>query len=134
MFAFIRNRKESQRLECIYGSGFEQSIGEMDKIAIEQTGALASDHVRRRQVITSYAIAYVRENPDIEEATIEMDARVWAMAAFTLCHGMMRPDGGFGTGSAIAAKWGITKGCSNERIHQASDWALMQISSKGRLK
>jgi hypothetical protein len=102
----------------------------MDKIAIEQMAFPAPDHVKRTDVAVFFAVSYVRENPDIEKTTIDMDPREWAMAAFILCLGAMRPDdGGFASGGAIAAMWGISNGCSNQQITRATDWALEQITT-----
>jgi hypothetical protein len=89
--------QESQWLLLVHGSGFERAIGEMDKIAICVTDASASGHVMRTQLVVAVAVSYVRENPEIEEETIYMDPREWAMGAFILSYGLLHPDDGFGT-------------------------------------
>jgi hypothetical protein len=122
--------QESQRLLLIDGPGFEHAIGEMDKIAICVTDASASGHVMRTQVVVAVAVSYVRENPEIEEETIDMDPREWAMGAFILSYGLLHPEEGFGTGSAIAAMWGLQSGCSNHLINRASEWAFKQIARR----
>ena len=118
------SRKDSLRLLRIYGPGFEKSIREMDMIAVQEFGYKTSEHLKRSQIVVDFAIAHVRANPDIEEETIEMSLHVWAMAAFILCHAVMRSDTYSGA-SAIAARWGTQNGCSNWQINLAAEWALM---------
>jgi tRNA pseudouridine-54 N-methylase len=55
----VRQRASTQRPLLIYGPGFEHAIGEMDKIAICVTDALASGHVMRTQVVVAVAVSYV---------------------------------------------------------------------------
>jgi hypothetical protein len=82
LFRFLWRSKESRRLLQTYGPDFERLIGEIDKLAVKH-GASAADHVKRREVITYCAVGYVREHPDVEDVTVDMEPRERAMAAYT---------------------------------------------------
>ena len=130
MFTRIRNYKQSVRLQRIYGPEFERAIGEMDEVLMQRLDFPASEHVKRRQVATQVAIAYVRERPHVEQETAAMDPRVWAMAAFILCHGLMRPETGFARACTAAALWGNKRGCTKALIDRAIDWAEHQLKQE----
>ena len=123
--AVRRKGDKGQRLLRSYGPEFEQSIREMDMIAVREFGYKACEHIKRSQAVATFAIAHVRKNPDIEEETIEMSPHVRAMAAFILFHTMTRSDS-YNGASEIAAQWGIKNGYSNWQINLAAEWALMR--------
>lgn len=133
MFKSIRDRVRAYKLmsgtgHAGHGWDFPNGIREMDMMMIKRGMASAAEHEKRVEVILAYSSAFERENPDTDISDIT--PHMWAMAAFIMCHAVMREDGGFDVASAIAVEYGLKHDQSAVSITWCCDWALQQAMAR----